>query len=147
MTREQEEELIIRCLAGEAGEADLAHLKSCSACRIEVEKTRDALFGFRSTVRQWSEGEFVAAESLAAKPVGSRLAAWAPGLAFMLLLVFIGSRIVITQRASEFRAATDRDAALLNQVRIDLARPVPSGMEPLFTLVSPEIRESATQLP
>jgi len=43
--------------------------------------------------------------------------------------------------------AVDTDAVLLKQVNTDLTRGVPSGMEPLLTLVSPEGREATVQLP
>jgi anti-sigma factor RsiW len=155
MNREQEEQLIIRCALGEASEEDRAHLQTCSRCRGEVERTEDALRGLRSAVRQLSEIELTAANQAAPKPVRRPLIALAPGFAVILLLVFIASRFFMPSRFGTARhfpevsttRAIDADAVLLKQVSTDLARPVPSGMEPLLPSVSLDGSESTSQLP
>jgi hypothetical protein len=160
MNREQEEQLIIRCALGEASEEDRAHLQTCSRCRGEVERTEDALRGLRSAVRQLSEIELTAANQAAPKPVPRPLIALAPGFAVILLLAFVASRHFVRSSFEALRfgatrhlpeasttRAIDTDAVLLKQVSTDLARPVPSGMEPLLPSVSLEGSESTLQLP
>jgi hypothetical protein len=147
MSREQEEELIIRFAMHEDSEEDRAHLQECAACRLEVERTLDALRSFRSGVREWSERE---AEAVNREPKPVRrplLATLGPIFAMLLLLAFMGSRYLATRQVESGRPIVDTDAVLLKQVNTDLARGVPSGMEPLLTLVSPEGREATVQLP
>jgi predicted anti-sigma-YlaC factor YlaD len=150
MSREQEEELIIRFAMHEESAEDRVHLQECSACRQEVERTLDALRSFRGSVREWSEKEAEAAQQAVLKPVRrSLVASWGPIFAVLLLLAFIGSRYLVTRDVVKKGSpgAVDTDAVLLKQVNTDLTRGVPSGMEPLLTLVSPEGREATVQLP
>jgi hypothetical protein len=148
MNREQEEELIIRFALHEDTEEDRAHVQECATCRLEVERTAGALRSFRTAVREWSEKETGGVQQAAGKPERRPLiATLGPIMAALVLLVFMGSRYLATRQAAAGPAAVDTDAVLLKQVNMDLARGVPSGMEPLLTLVSPEGREATVQLP
>jgi len=87
-----------------------------------------------------SEAEFAAAGGSQfprlARPAVS--AVWS--MAAILLLSMLGLRFSHSQRPAQAVFA-DSDAALMDEVRADMARPVPRGMEPLLALVSaPEDR-------
>lgn len=58
--------------------------------------------------------------------------------AFLLLLAVLGLKLSYLQYSAKAvsPAVGDGDAALLDQVRTDVERRVPSGMEPLLDLVS-----------
>jgi len=128
---------IARCTLGEGNASDRAHLALCSACRIEVEEFGQTLRAFRGAVREWSQCELAACES-GSKWVGRS----APGtpccIAVTLLLCLTGMAVSQRQRSngSPTRAASDPDSVLLEQVRADVARRVPGGMEPLLNLMS-----------
>jgi hypothetical protein len=128
---------IARCILSEASAADRAHLALCAACQLEVEEFGQTLRAFRGSVRDWSRCELVAYES------GAKLAGRsAPGtpccIAVTLLLCLIAIRVASLQRSNRplAPAGPDADSLLLEQVRADVARRVPGGMEPLLNLVS-----------
>ena len=96
-----------------------------------IEGIEEALAAFRSSVRQWSADEFAAARP-------SRRAynpAWS--MAAILLVSLLGLRLSLQPRPAEQTVvSSDADTELMEQVRADLARPVPRGMEPWLTAFS-----------
>jgi hypothetical protein len=57
-------------------------------------------------------------------------------MAFLLLLALTGLKIALEVNPPALPAGDERDAALLDYVGNDVARPVPSSLEPLLTLVA-----------
>jgi hypothetical protein len=128
---------IARCILGDADAEDRAHLALCSACRVEVEDLGQTLRAFRGAVRDWTRCELAACES--GPESVERSAAGTPCfIAVMLLFCLMGMRASLQQRSNRSLApaVSDPDTMLLEQVRADLARRVPDGMEPLLNLVS-----------
>ena len=128
---------IARYILGEASAADRAHLARCAACRLEMEEFGQTLRAFRGSVRDWSRCELSAFES-ATKWVGLSDHGTLYCIALTLLLCLLGIRVSLHQRSNEplTPAGADADSVLLEQVRADVARRVPGGMEPLLNLLS-----------
>jgi hypothetical protein len=128
---------IARCILGDADAEDRAHLALCSACRVEVEEFGQTLRAFRGSVRDWSQCDLLACEC-GPKWVGRSALGTPCCIAVTLLLCLTGMAASLRQRSnrSPTRAASDPDSVLLEQVRADVARRVPGGMEPLLNLIS-----------
>ena len=126
MTEHLDNERISRNLLGAPDDADREHLAVCADCRGEVERFEGALRGMRGAVREWSDAEYAtvhtAGSRLFARPVMT--AAWS--VAF-LLAVFL-MRPAPPAPVISFAA----DNELIDQVRADISRPVPLGMEALL---------------
>ena len=124
---------IARCILGDADAEDSAHLARCGACRLEVEEFGQTLRAFRGSVRNWSQCELAACES-GPKWVGRSTPGTRRYIAVTLLLCLMGMTISSQQRSdrSLTRADSDADSVLLEQVRADVARRVPDGMQPLL---------------
>jgi hypothetical protein len=124
---------ISRVAMGEATETDRIHLASCAECQGEAARFEDALGMFRASAQRWGAEEFASVDrvdSLAPAP-RSLHPAWA--MAVILLLSLLGFRMSLQPRSEQpaVMAYADADAELMDQVRADLARPEPRGMEPL----------------
>ncbi len=137
-----DEQLISRYLLGEASDEDSEHLKRCPSCRLEAERSERVLLAFRGSIRELSSREMPASFQVASPPGWS---SWTPArwsVAVIILLVIIGLRVSTQQHhgntvdTNASSAVADGDAALLDCVRTDVARRVPSGMEPLLMLGS-----------
>jgi hypothetical protein len=129
------EELVCRYLAGEASAEDRRHLSSCAACRVECERCDRAFSGLRTSVRNWSDAEYSARPfNIAGHKRQIPGAVWI--LCFLLLMTLAAVKLLLVEPAEPVSTA-ERDAALLDYVRVDVARVVPVGMEPLMTVVSP----------
>jgi hypothetical protein len=128
-----DEDRIARCILGEASAADRAHLARCAACRLAVEEFGQTLRAFRGSVRDWSRCESVAYES-GPKLVGPSALGTPFCIAVTLLLCLMGIRASLQKHVNRqpAPAGADADSALLEQVRADVARRVPGGMEPLL---------------
>jgi hypothetical protein len=139
MNKHLDADRITRCILGDADAEDRAHLALCSACRVEVEEFGRTLRAFRGSVRDWSRCELTSHEG-GPKWVGRSALGTPCCIAVTLLLCLMGMRASLEQRSnrSPAPAASDPDTMLLEQVRADLARRVPDGMEPLLNLVSSE---------
>jgi hypothetical protein len=126
MTEHLDNERISRNLLGAPDDADREHLAVCAECRSEVEGFERALRGMRGAVREWSDAEYASPGAprprLIARPVLT--VAWS--MAVLLAVILMRP---IPQAPPVISAA---DSELMDQVRADLARPVPMGMEALL---------------
>jgi hypothetical protein len=127
------------------------HLQSCGACRATLAEAQEPLTVFRTALVGWSEAQS-GAQSLSARNLekpkekhwGIRL--WLPvsSLALAALLLAGYSKLPGTLRghSPDQTAATlahptpESDAALLDQVDVEVSEAVPDSMAPLTDLVA-----------
>jgi hypothetical protein len=135
MSTHPDDALLFRYLNAEPSPEDRKHLRTCAICRLECERFESAIASFRGSVREWSDHEYL---EMPYQPV--RHSASVPGggwiMAFLLLLALTGLKIALEVNPPALPAGDERDAALLDYVGNDVARPVPSSLEPLLTLVA-----------
>ncbi len=124
---------VSRCVLGEPADADRAHLAVCIQCRGDVDEFEQALHGLRGSIHQWSEREFAAVARSGFKPVSRPISGAAWSMAVILLLSIVGVRS-FERRSEPPPVFAGSDAELMDNVRDDMARPVPRGMEPLQAL-------------
>ncbi len=131
---------IARCILGDASAVDRAHLARCAACRLEVEELGQTLRAFRGSVREWSQCELLAFQS-GPRWVGRSDPGTPCCIAVTLLLCVMGMAVSLQERPNPplAPAGADADSALLEQVRADVARRVPGGMEPLLNLAPDQL--------
>jgi len=134
-------EQISRWMIGERSAQDEEHARECPECAAKVARFESAITLFRQSVQDCGEryarpdiplpaGVRRARRSFAARP--SR---WAPVAAALVLLAAIP--IYTNSRERRRQAEMARaDAALLEQVDVQISRAVPAPMEPLVSLVS-----------
>jgi hypothetical protein len=124
-------EQISRWMMGERTRLEEQHVRECPRCGAEVAVFQSALDAFRSSVRGWSDGQSVV------KPVRDGLRArplrWAWIAATVLLLAAIPIYRLDQQRKAERAKA---DAALLEQVDVQVSRAIAAPMEPLAKLMT-----------
>ena len=118
-------------------EAEL-HVRACSLCQAELNQFEISLKEFRSSVRQWSEGQLSAYFPLQVKRNPAR--PWMVGLgwamAIIILCLFVGRLSDRSGPQLQTAATTAADAALLTQIDYEVSRTVPDSMQPLTQLVS-----------
>ncbi len=124
---------VSRCVLGEPTDADCTHLAACARCRDEVDAFEQTLEGLRGSIHRWSEREFAAVASPGFMPVMRPMLGAAGTMALILLFSIVGARS-FQQRAALAPVFGDSDAELMDNVRVDMDRPVPRGMEPLQAL-------------
>jgi hypothetical protein len=136
---------MLRWQAGEASEAEQAHIAECAGCRAQIQPLADALKWFGSAARHWGAEKAALARTSGADVRTTlrwgRLAA-AVALA-CLLLVATGIALLRWQKTSgapmqthaqqqqETTQELARDNALLDEVDRDVSQEVPSAMQPL----------------
>ncbi len=114
-------------LAGAAPDSVAAHAGECGECRVRVGEHKGLLDEFRAEVRSVAVAPASAWRPRAARPVWPRWA-MAGALAAALLVT------VVWRTPAPVAADPAGDWALLEQVDAQLARRVPSAMEPLAAL-------------
>jgi anti-sigma factor RsiW len=129
-------EQLSECILGQPEPWIEQHLKSCPACRAELEQFGEALGGFRGAVRSWSEHQARAALTVHARTSESRSWIASHQLAFAVLLAAVCIVASLVWHGGENAPASD--SLLLNQVDAQVSRSVPSSMEPLMKLVVQE---------
>lgn len=127
--------LLFRYLNAEPSAEDRDHLRACAICRAECERFESAIGGFRGSIRKWSEFEYAEIPEHEVTRSGSIPGgAWI--MAFLILLALTGWKAALDNNPVGSPPTPDRDVALLNYVDHDVARAVPSGLEPLLSLVA-----------
>lgn len=120
-------------LAGENNPACQAHLNSCASCEAEFEQLRGSLGHFRNSVRAWS-GEQIHETSYAAPGLPFPALRW---LALVVVCTLLLATVAIrysgrSPKNREEPPAPVSDTVLLNEIRLDVSRPVPVTLEPLL---------------
>lgn len=135
---------ISRWIAGDRCGKVEKHLQLCPVCKNEVSAFQSALNDFRSAVHGWSD-QSRTADTVTIVKVRQQISfhgnSW-NWLGFVAATIFICAAIHFNgQRAPERRQADvakalASDADIMKQVDTELARTVPTSMEPLTRLVS-----------
>ena len=113
-----------------------AHLENCTACARELADLRGTLSQFRGSVRVWSAGQMGA--EFEVRPARRLPRYLVPASALALLLILgIGVSRVLTFSPGEAPAVpvfaqVESDAALLDEIGMDVSRPIPGDMAPLL---------------
>ena len=98
------------------------------------ERLQEALRQFGSAVREWGSGEHALSQTRTVTDRRSRLRTfWALAAAAMILAGAVTAPVYERHRALE---AARRDAQLMEQIDVDLARQEPAPLEPLTRLVA-----------
>lgn len=112
-----------------------AHLANCVTCSKELADLKETLVLFRGSARSWSTGQmsadFEAPRGLNREPLIARSLIFVS----MLLVAIAGVRFTQSHRSSvppSGIAVAVSDAALLDEIRVDISRPVPSRLVPLL---------------
>jgi hypothetical protein len=133
MKEHPDSSLISRCAMGEASDGDRAHLAVCAECRCEADRFAQSLDLFRGSVRHWSAGQITSRAPARSAHVGRPAASLVWASVTLALICFLNLKWSLTPRpAPQTVASLDGDSELMNQVRVDLERSVPRGMEPLI---------------
>ena len=134
-------EQISRWTIGERSAQEQEHARRCPECAAKLGDLESAIALFRQSVRDCGESygrsEFLlrAGPQRARPGFLSRLSRWAPAAAALLLLAAIPIYTSFRERQRQAEMAR-ADAALLEQVDVEISRAVPAPMEPLVELVS-----------
>jgi hypothetical protein len=169
MSQHLDDGRISRCVLGDAVAEDLAHLACCAQCRGEVERFEGALGAFRTSAREWGAQDMAAprvdstAGEVETVPSPRFLSpVWGMTVIVVLSLWGVGMSLQSRPPATVADAYVpsgyvpsvyvpavhnDADAELMEQVRADLARPIPRGMEPFRAAFSTGGRDAAEALP
>lgn len=121
------------CLLGSEKSEAARHIAECEMCRVEVERMRRALGGFRQGVHEWA--------SRHPQPMIETARTWFvwwryAAVTAMALTVVAAGLLLKQGRVEPSRTATMSDAALLEQIDAQVSRQVPRHMEPLVNLVA-----------
>jgi hypothetical protein len=114
------------------------HVASCPVCRNKVEQFESALRDFRSSVREWGEGEFLH-QRPAVPPASRAHRSWRSLTAIAavcLTAVFVVALFVRRETPISPEPSAHNDAALLSQIDQEVSRTVPAAMDPLSALVA-----------
>lgn len=136
MNRHLDDNDIAAIAAGEYNREVAEHVDTCASCRLEVEQFSGALSHFRGAIRDWSGSQF--SSRIIAQP---RMRLW-PGLAYactiaiIALVAVIGYRFSIQPGKNTPPSAAESDTLLLKQVKADVSRSTPPGMETLLGFTS-----------
>jgi hypothetical protein len=121
-------ERISRSLLDAPDDADREHLAECAACRGEVEEFERTLRAMRGSVRQWSEVEYASAGTAPPRTLARPILTTAWSAVFLMALLLARA----PRKQTPVISAGYGDAQLMDEVRADLARPVPRSMEALL---------------
>lgn len=135
MSRHLTSQQISERVLGEGSQEMELHLRDCSLCQEELSRFEDALKGFRTSVRHWSESQLPAPVPSQARrnPVWSWMMGLCWAAAAIILCIVIGH---LNYHPVPQAQTTAADAALLAQIDNEVSRTVPGPMEPLTQLVS-----------
>jgi len=119
-----------------------AHVQDCQECKQEVERVRNVLGLFRTSVREWTNtlehSEFPLREEMELQErrhSGTRRASMAWVLATAALAAAVAIPMYQDSRAQEAKAQAERDSQLLDDVNAQLSRSGPLAMDPLMQLM------------
>jgi hypothetical protein len=128
-------EQISSVVAG-SGTDEEFHVSQCAFCAAEVERARNILLLFRSSVRSWSEAQ---SDAVAFDIPSSRASRQSP-LAWVLAAAAVAAMVAVpvyrNSREREIQAQAERDAQLIDDVNAQLSRRAPVAMQPLMRLMS-----------
>ena len=138
-------EQISRVVAGISIPEEM-HVRECEECAAEVERDRNVLTLFRSSVRGWTDrldhSDVSVRVSIAARADRSRSIQRAPMawvVAAAVLAAVVALPIYQYSREQELKLQEQRDAQLMDDVNAQLSRSGPLAMDPLMRLmVSPD---------
>ena len=141
MNKHFSSEQISRWMIGERTAQDEEHARQCPECAAKVAGFESAIVLFRESVRACGDSyrrpeiPLLAGVRRARRNFVARPSRWAPVAAALVLLAAIP--IYTNSRDRRRQAEMARaDAALLEQVDVEISRAVPAPMEPLVELVS-----------
>ena len=141
--------------------ASARHLQTCGACRAALAEAQQPLAAFRTALVGWSEAQDNA-KSLTVQNLaranerhgGIRLWLPAAGFALAAMLMVGYARVPAifhgTSTASQHRdliSTPDSDAALLDQVDVEVSEAVPDAMAPLTDLVAWDANSGSEAIP
>jgi hypothetical protein len=116
------------------------HVHGCPACYAEITSLGETLAHFRSSVRLWSDRQFVPAVAEDWAPSGEHSRAFLRRLcwACLVLAVAFVSTFSVASRHNRRTAMelSPADAAMLERVHEEVSRVAPRPMDPLMSLVS-----------
>src|SRR5258708_612431 len=112
---------------GDRPPAVRAHVENCPGCERSLQAFDSALQGFRSAVTNWSAQPPPA-------PSGAASATWNK-LTFAAAAILFGGLLSLSFLPGRIQPQSPEDAVLLRQIGAEIAREVPSPMEPLLNLI------------
>jgi hypothetical protein len=122
-------------------ENEQQHVSACPVCAAEIERLRELLTQFRTSIRDWSEGSQTIVNL--PRPVSPRYpdrvhprrVVWV--LAAAALAIAVAVPVYQDVREREMKAQADADYLLIESVQSQLSRSAPMAMQPLMQLVAP----------
>ena len=140
---------ITEWILGTSEQSVTRHVQTCPTCSRETEAIRNAISGYRDSVRAnasrepsfWISQELAIRERLLAR--AWRPVHWAWAVAMVLVLV---AAIFLTRAPSRERASEVADNALLEEIQGDLSRQIPRALAPAV-LIAEERNELLTSHP
>lgn len=134
MIRHLSHDEISAVVAGETSPEATAHLRECIPCRREVEHFQDVLGHFRGAVRDLSDTHFRPRPAVQPHFRAWPAAAYACTVALAVLLSVVGYQFSKQpeRRAEPSPVVLESDTLLLKQVKADVSRSTPPGMETLL---------------
>jgi hypothetical protein len=133
---------IVAGIDASTGELEIAHVRECAACALEVDRMKAVLMQFRGSVRTWSEksnhSEFPVREAIASNVRGT-YARRRGSVAWVLATAALAAVVVIPayeeSRSQALKAQAQRDDQLLMDVNAHLSRSGPIAMDPLMKMM------------
>lgn len=111
----------------------LRHLEVCPACRLELERLRNALTQFRVSADEWLFRGMAPAPPPRSLPKHVNTPWRVLAVLSIILLAVTGTRYATQARIPMIAPATTylTDAALLDRVRAEVSRAIPGELQPL----------------
>ena len=134
MSRHLSSQQIDSWMAGDRPRDVERHLRDCAICDAEVREIESQLTLLRGAVRSWGVEENVpqAEKRHDRRAVGWR---WRTAVAAAALFAAVAVPVYRSEtRREQLRRQSAQDELLLRQVEAQIARPVPTPMEPLARL-------------
>src|ERR1051325_8052158 len=99
MSNHLSEDQFEACVQGNAGQAELEHIKDCSPCRAEFDRVRKALSLFRSAVWSLAQDRVALQTSYSSAPVRSsdRMSNWSWALASAIFVIAIAIPMLVPE--------------------------------------------------
>lgn len=133
------------------------HVSECAECIREVERVRNTLMLFRSSVREWTDSldhsEFPLQSTLDLQsrrhPILRTHRAHRAPVAWVLATAALAAAVAIPMyqdsRAQEAKAQAEKDSQLLDDVNAQLSRSGPLAMDPLMQLMPVSFSSTGTE--
>src|SRR5262245_24285149 len=132
------------CVLGQAGEAELEHIKDCPECRAEFEHFKRVLTVFRGAI--WDQVDdrlaLQAADATTFTSTADGIPTWRLALvaaAFVVVVVipFFTTRIIPPEPTKSGSAEMSPEA-VMERLNRNLLRMMPAPMEPVMSLIPSE---------